>query len=329
MEDRKLSETRRASGFFPVYQMSITTEHLTMMNTPPQNTGQKNAKISEPVILWATGGLTQRASHGLAELEFLSVSKYCHVWWNPRKRKNKTIQSLVSDLINVTEQLSRKTRDQKIYLAGFCLGTIPAIHAVATRPDLYHGYFGIAQRAYCLENDRSVYYRMLDRASGSNERRLRRKLYEIGSPDRPSIASYNYRFFRKILRRYLTGNSLQIEITRALRIIVQRGWRSLLPLRQTSKILTAAYPGFVRSQGQITSVNVPVFLFHGRHDSVVIPSLGETFFRQLQAPRKTFYWFERSGHFLFYDEQEKFHHLFSESLAQCSDPAPPGDSITQ
>jgi|GEM_PF-2809849 len=300
-----------------------------MFTTLTKNTGLKNANISEAAILWATGGLTQRASHGLTDLKILSDPNFSHVWWRPSRGTASTIQSLTSDLISVTEQLYRKPRVQQIYLVGFCLGTIPAIHAVAARPDLFHGYIGIAQRAYHLENERSVFYQMLHQASAHRDRRAFRKLYKNGSPDISRDSSYNFRILWKLLAKYSPHQSKFSEGKRLLGIIAQQEWKSLFPLWCTSKLLTNTYANAMTLDLDVTRIKVPVFLFHGRQDYLVSPSLSEVFFRQLQAPQKTFYWFERSGHFLFYDEQEKFHQLIIESLAQCSDSAPPGDSIPQ
>jgi pimeloyl-ACP methyl ester carboxylesterase len=50
----------------------------------------------------------------------------------------------------------------------------------------------------------------------------------------------------------------------------------------------------------------PVFLFEGRHDPYCPPSLIWDYHESIKAPYKEFTWFDNSGHFPFFEEQQKF-----------------------
>ena len=50
----------------------------------------------------------------------------------------------------------------------------------------------------------------------------------------------------------------------------------------------------------------PVFLFEGRHDPYCPPSLIWDYHESIKAPHKEFIWFDNSGHFPFFEEQQKF-----------------------
>lgn len=57
----------------------------------------------------------------------------------------------------------------------------------------------------------------------------------------------------------------------------------------------------------VKSVEVPVFLLHGRHDYQTTFKQAKLYFDSLQAPEKTFIEFENSAHMLPYNfEIEKF-----------------------
>ena len=53
-------------------------------------------------------------------------------------------------------------------------------------------------------------------------------------------------------------------------------------------------------------LRVPIFFFEGRHDPYARPSLIWSYYQTIQAPHKEFVWFENSGHFPFFEENQKF-----------------------
>jgi pimeloyl-ACP methyl ester carboxylesterase len=57
---------------------------------------------------------------------------------------------------------------------------------------------------------------------------------------------------------------------------------------------------------KILQVEIPVFFFLGRHDWVTPSSLAIEYLDRLEAPRKERVWFERSAHFPFFEQPEKF-----------------------
>lgn len=52
--------------------------------------------------------------------------------------------------------------------------------------------------------------------------------------------------------------------------------------------------------------DVPLFFFHGRLDPYIRPQLIEAYARTITAPRHEIVWFERAGHFPFYEDRERF-----------------------
>jgi pimeloyl-ACP methyl ester carboxylesterase len=56
----------------------------------------------------------------------------------------------------------------------------------------------------------------------------------------------------------------------------------------------------------VTSVDVPVYFFTGRFDYTTPFELIELYHDRLEAPAKKMVWFEKSAHFPFFEEPEKF-----------------------
>jgi pimeloyl-ACP methyl ester carboxylesterase len=65
---------------------------------------------------------------------------------------------------------------------------------------------------------------------------------------------------------------------------------------------------------------VPVLFFEGRHDPYSRPSLIEEYSQTIHAPQTEVIWFETSGHFPFFEEQQKFaDELFERVLPLAAD----------
>jgi proline iminopeptidase len=50
----------------------------------------------------------------------------------------------------------------------------------------------------------------------------------------------------------------------------------------------------------------PIFFFEGRYDPYCRPSLVVGYTQTIKAPQKEVVWFDNSGHFPFFEEQQKF-----------------------
>jgi pimeloyl-ACP methyl ester carboxylesterase len=61
-------------------------------------------------------------------------------------------------------------------------------------------------------------------------------------------------------------------------------------------------------------VQVPVFLFIGRHDHVIAPETSVAYFDMLIAPSKRLIWFEDSAHEPPFEEPTKFNELMTDLL---------------
>jgi pimeloyl-ACP methyl ester carboxylesterase len=57
----------------------------------------------------------------------------------------------------------------------------------------------------------------------------------------------------------------------------------------------------------VSALKSPVYLFEGRRDYVAPTACAARLFDEIAAPRKAWVWFERSAHFPFLEEPEKFH----------------------
>jgi len=75
----------------------------------------------------------------------------------------------------------------------------------------------------------------------------------------------------------------------------------------------------------VSRVEQPVHLMHGRHDRLAPPSLARAYLDQLDAPTKEWTWFEYSAHFPFLEEAKRFGEVMNR-IAQRHSPAFPSEN---
>ncbi len=63
---------------------------------------------------------------------------------------------------------------------------------------------------------------------------------------------------------------------------------------------------------EIDSMQVPVYIFHGKYDFTTPYSVAKDFYDQLKAPEKVFFTFENSAHSPVFEEVEKFNSIVRE-----------------
>jgi len=64
----------------------------------------------------------------------------------------------------------------------------------------------------------------------------------------------------------------------------------------------------------VKEIDVPIYFFHGVHDLTVNYSLAKEYYRNIKAPLKGFYTFEKSAHSPIFEEPDKFIKIMTEEV---------------
>ncbi len=73
---------------------------------------------------------------------------------------------------------------------------------------------------------------------------------------------------------------------------------------------------------QAPRIQVPVYFFVGRHDSVVTADVAQRYFGILDAPQgKQLIWFENSGHWPHFTESEKYREVLVNKVLKETSPS--------
>ena len=230
-------------------------------------------------------------------------------------RRTINIPQMEQDTLEVVNYLRNRFKREKIYVLGHSWGSILGLWLAHEHPDLIYAYVGVGQVINMQQNDEVAYQDTLQQA---------RKIHnEQAVKDLESIVPYpppNVDKRKESIARYWEGELLGpppsgVAFTDGKRIVsdlLSAPEYSLADdygfLRGTSFSLDILLPEMwkVDLNKLGSDFRAPIFFFEGRYDQYCRSSLIWEYSQTIKAPQKGFIWFENSGHFPFFEEQQKF-----------------------
>lgn len=221
-------------------------------------------------------------------------------------------EQLAQDAAVVAQHIRQKLGKQKIAVMGFSYGTSIGPRLVQMHPDWFSVYLGVGQMSN-ENNETIIYNEVLARAKAANDTRIVHELDSI-APYPPTDRKPNYREMNMI-RRYgalFNGNwygKKDLNLYYAL-----PAWGPDYTLEEAANVGPAmGWMGRHLVDGRngerpqiVDHFEVPVVIFGGRNDLMTTYAGARAFFDQITAPKKQFVTFERSSHFIMFEEPGRF-----------------------
>ncbi|KQL52609.1 proline iminopeptidase [Heyndrickxia shackletonii] len=222
-----------------------------------------------------------------------------------------TVQKFVDDIIELTEYVRQRFKKNKIYIAAHSWGSIIGLLAVHKRPDLFYQYFGIAQIANYLENEKASYQVLLEKAKKENHKKAIKDLIKIGQPPWTQLKK------QRVLNKYLDilggGMSRDGKLLKSMIKHVIQGteykfhdYHRFLAGQVFSKKALRNELKTVDLKSMIKTVKIPIYFLMGKYDLTVVPEPTRELFQSIKADEKQWIWFENSAHSPLFEEKEKF-----------------------
>jgi pimeloyl-ACP methyl ester carboxylesterase len=223
-----------------------------------------------------------------------------------------TIAQYAEDAIELAEQIRDRYGVEKVVLVGHSWGTIIAIRAVLSRPDLFHAYVGIGQVIDARANEALCFEYALQQAREHNHTEALEQLASIApypgdeplTRERIVIARQwaQYRgglsAYREDSLYYFEAPLLSPEYTVEETETINEGNQFTLG-RVLDEMLEVDYTG-------VTEFPIPVLMFLGRHDYTTPAQPTAEWIEKVRAPYKQAIWFENSAHLAPWEEPGKF-----------------------
>lgn len=230
-----------------------------------------------------------------------------------------TLDSAISDTIEVTNYLRDRFEKDKIYLVGQSWGTILGVLAIQQHPELYQAFVGTGQMVSPRETDRIFYRDTLAWARETGRSDVVSTLTDLGPPPYQTILPYAPLLaYEKDVYPYDHSQNSEGEGQMGENLFVEE-----YTLLEQIHVFGAVFDTFSVLYPQIqqidfredaTKLDVPVYLVQGQNEAGGRAELADEWFEQLRAPGKQLIVLETSGHRPLFEQPQQFHRVMTETV---------------
>jgi proline iminopeptidase len=284
--------------------------------------------LNNPILLFIHGGPgiafipLAGAFQGLWEKHFTVVQ------WDQRgagktyasndrelQRRTMNIPQMEQDTLEVVNYLRARFNREKIFIVGHSWGSILGLRMAHQHPELVYAYVGVGQFVNFEQNEKVAYQDAMEQARKTHNEQAIKELESIVPYPTPDTNQEKEQVARNWEGRLLGPPPNGVTFTNGGRILtdlVSAPEYSLADdygfLRGMSLSLAAFFPQVTRVD--LTKLGLefraPMFFFEGKYDQYCPSSLIWDYSQTIKAPQTEFVWFNNSGHFPFFEEQQKF-----------------------
>jgi pimeloyl-ACP methyl ester carboxylesterase len=217
-----------------------------------------------------------------------------------------TVDRMVRDAEAVVEYLRKRLGKEKVIVLGYSWGTMVGTLLAQRRPDLLYAYVGMGQ-AVSTAAERVIYDRVLGEARRAGNTEAVRTLESLEPYPGPNPRIESLLEVRKWAREYNGGwyGRKDFDLFYALpEWAPEYGAADITAQFATSRWIGS---GLVQDLngidlGTITDFKVPVVFLMGRHDLHTPYQPVQAWYDRIASPHKRFVTFERSAHFMMFEE---------------------------
>ena len=236
-----------------------------------------------------------------------------------------TTERYIADVAAVTEYLSERFSQEKIYIMGHSFGSYVAIKTIQQYPDYYHAYIAMAQNCNQIESEYLAYDYMKAQYEQSGNTKMTKKFDDC--PIRESDEMYE-KYFSSSLRD-TAMHELGVGTTRDMHSVITGiffpslrckayTWQERINIWR-GKGASTQFPVVDDSThfnafNETPSIQIPVYFFAGKYDYTCCYSLQREYYEHVNAPIKRFYTFDNSAHSPIFEEPENAMQFIEEIL---------------
>jgi D-alanyl-D-alanine carboxypeptidase len=306
---------------------SIAVIETVILGGVEQTVTIRGADTTKPVLLFLHGGPGMPSSPWAtwnnvhADLE----ANFVFVHWDQRGAGKSYSEDLtvddmnlgdfVSDTLELTDILRESFNQDKIFLLGHSWGSGLGFETLRVNSEPYHAFIASAVRPNWNSTQEMGYEKVLEIARQANDTEAIQALESIQpfDPTNPDHVGIRGQF----LSQYLVGDFHTEGLEEAWLNYVIGDMSPEYPAAYIEQ--TLAGQGFSRQTIGLEVMasgydhatdfpvsTIPVHFIQGRYDYECPGELAEEYYNSLEAPVKSFTWFEDSAHDVYYDEPDEF-----------------------
>ena len=255
----------------------------------------------KPLLLFLTGGPGE-SSIGHSDIFTNQLRQhFIVVEWDQRNcgktmqlnpsPKAVTLALCKQDARDVANTLLRQFKRQKLFVFGWSWGTILGFDLAKRMPGKIAAYFAVSPVIDQSASERLLLQKMKAIAKKSGNKKA---LTELATVNIPVQNAQQLFFDRKWMFTLINGRSMDEQELRTIFFDPKMQWMYPLTKEAWTQNLRKELP----------AVNCPVYFFIGKLDEQTNHAIGERYFKQIKAPEKRLFLFEKSAHMIPYSEPD-------------------------
>lgn len=273
-------------------QSAIDTTAAVTIGGIKQFIAIKGANRANPLLLYITGGPGE-SSIGQSGAYTRELKKhFVLVEWDQRgcgetQKLNASPEPITlavcqNDAAQLTDYLLAHFHREKLFVMGWSWGTVPGFYLAQHYPQKLYAYFAVSPVVNQLESERISLAEMKAKAQMTHNQTALTELAKVNIP----FENINEVFYARKWLFIFNGAPINDKTLRAYFFAPGRSWVISLFNEASAHNLTLELP----------AVQCPVYFFIGKNDNQTYHTIGESYFNQLQAPKKQLFLFQSSGH---------------------------------
>lgn len=278
---------------------------------------------SKPILFFIHGGpgFTELGAHNWftksLEADFLVIH------WDQRGAgrsfhdnlpvESMTVKQLVNDAFEIIGYILNKYKKGKVLLAAHSMGTVIGFNLIEKHPALFYAYVGINQIVHRGMEETLSYKKTLELAENSGNKSAIAELKKIQPPKSGIYPDFSQLAVQRNWLVKLGGFTPDKMIAWKTYLAVFLTWEYNMKIRfnmfKSMKFsIESLWSDFSKTDylSDKRTIDIPIFLLMGRHDSITFIELAEKLLLLITAPVKQLIIFENSGHLLCYEERKKY-----------------------
>jgi pimeloyl-ACP methyl ester carboxylesterase len=220
-----------------------------------------------------------------------------------------SLKRVSEDAAEVVQYLRHRYAKDKVFVLGHSWGSMVGVTLAQQHPELLYAYIGMGQVISSQENERVGYQLTLKLAEAQNNTAAIKELKsiapypgedgsqlleKIGLERKWSVSFGGLTYGRNSLDFYSDLALLSPDYSLEDVAAVDKGAELSLPhLLPDLRAFDFTH---------VVQFKCPIFMFEGRYDSTTPSQITADWFKQVQAPKKGFVWFENSAHMIEVEE---------------------------
>jgi pimeloyl-ACP methyl ester carboxylesterase len=256
---------------------------------------------SKPLLLFLGGGPGESNIGGKNYFTKKLQEHFVVVMWDQResgktRQLNASPQPLTviryqQDTHELVTYLLHRFRRPKLYVVGFSWGTVLGIKMAQQYPNLLYAYVGVSQLVHQVKSEQMLLQRLKEQAAATKNQTELNELSLVKIPfENKDQLYYQRKWLFAMIHNPIPDADLKRDFDETPNSLFRLG-------------IAAGEIDFTK---EIPALRCPVYFFVGRNDYQTNHDLTYSYYQQLKAKNKHFYWFEKSAHVVIGTEPDLF-----------------------